>query len=152
MGKLGWFMSRTQTLTSPPRESEPPERRHACTAKHCDRLLVSVIAKKRIRSREKIVIVNHIWREIQACRVPVWPETVETKGCVVNGGFQSSGVHRELPEAGNREGKQLRSVPNPCVAYHFFMSPYQNQYTHTHTHTHTPVSYTHLTLPTNLRV
>ena len=24
--------------------------------------------------------------------------------------------------------------------------------THTHTHTHTPVSYTHLTLPTNLRV
>ena len=23
MGKLGWFMSRTQTLTSPPREGEP---------------------------------------------------------------------------------------------------------------------------------
>ena len=23
VGKLGWFMSRTQTLTSPPREGEP---------------------------------------------------------------------------------------------------------------------------------
>ena len=35
MGKLGWFMSRTQTLTSPPREGEPAGTTMKTSAQWC---------------------------------------------------------------------------------------------------------------------
>ena len=37
-------------------------------------------------------------------------------------------------------------------ALSLFLFFYTHKHTHTHTHTHTPVSYTHLTLPTNAEV
>ena len=43
-------------------------------------------------------------------------------------------------------------VPSPHTHTHTHTHSHTQSHTHTHTHTHTPVSYTHLTLPTNHRV